>query len=65
VDRMTLAEARRYLTEGKHFAAGSMAPKVRAIIDFLEAGGRRAIITDPPNMERALTGNTGTHFVVE
>jgi carbamate kinase len=65
VDRMTLAEARQYLAEGKHFAAGSMAPKIRAIIDFLEAGGRRAIITDPPSIERALTGNTGTHFVVE
>ena len=63
VDRMTLAEAKQYLAEGKHFAEGSMAPKRRAIIDFLEAGGGRAIITNPPSIERALTGQTGTHIL--
>jgi carbamate kinase len=61
VERMTLAEAKRYLAEGTHFAAGSMAPKITAIVDFLEAGGKRAIITDPPSIERALSGQTGTH----
>ncbi|HEY5269908.1 MAG TPA: carbamate kinase, partial [Anaerolineales bacterium] len=40
IDRMTLAEARQYLAEGTHFAKGSMAPKIQAIIWFLEAGGR-------------------------
>ncbi len=40
IDRMTLAEARKYLAEGTHFAKGSMAPKIQAIIWFLEAGGR-------------------------
>jgi carbamate kinase len=62
VERMTLAEAKRYLAEGTHFAAGSMAPKITAIIDFLEAGGKHAIITNPPSIEKALTGQTGTHF---
>jgi carbamate kinase len=60
IDRMTLAEAKRYLEEGKHFAQGSMAPKIEAIIWFLEAGGKQAIITNPQNIGRALKGETGT-----
>lgn len=60
VHRMTLAEAKRYLAEGTHFAEGSMAPKIQAIIWFLEAGGREALITNPENIERALRGETGT-----
>jgi carbamate kinase len=65
VDRLTLAEARRYLAEGVHFAAGSMAPKVEAIIEFLEHGGKRAIVTDPQHVEDALAGKSGTCFVPE
>jgi len=64
VDHMSLAEAKRYLAEGTHFAKGSMAPKIDAIIKFLERGGKKAIITDPKNLERALSGETGTHFSV-
>ena len=60
VDRMSLAEARRYLEQGGHFAAGSMAPKMRAIVAYLEAGGGRALITNPENIGRALRGETGT-----
>ncbi|MCS6908599.1 MAG: carbamate kinase [Anaerolineales bacterium] len=63
VDRMTLSEAKKYLDEGIHFAKGSMAPKVQAIIWYLEAGGKHAIITNPENIGRALRGETGTHFV--
>jgi carbamate kinase len=59
IDRMTLAEAKQYIEEG-HFAKGSMLPKIQAIIRFLEAGGKEALITDPPNIERALKGETGT-----
>jgi carbamate kinase len=65
IDQMTLAEAREYLAEGTHFAEGSMAPKIRAVIGFLERGGGRAIITDPENVERALGGETGTLIVPE
>ena len=63
LDRATLAEAKQYLAEGTHFAKGSMAPKIQAIINFLEAGGQHAIVTDPANIARALAGETGTHFV--
>jgi carbamate kinase len=63
IDRMTLAEARQYLAEGTHFAKGSMAPKIQAIIWFLEAGGKQALITNPENIGRALKGETGTWIV--
>jgi carbamate kinase len=62
VDHLTLSEAKQYLEEGVHFKKGSMAPKIQASIWFLENGGEKAIITDPPNMARALAGETGTHI---
>jgi len=64
LDQMTLAEAKQYLAEGTHFAKGSMAPKIQAIIWFLESGGKKAIITNPENIGRALKGETGTHITV-
>ncbi len=60
LDRLTLAEAKKYLEEGTHFAKGSMAPKIQAIIWYLEAGGKKALITSPENIGRALKGETGT-----
>ncbi len=44
IDRMTISEAKKYLEEG-HFAEGSMAPKIRAAIHFVENSGKDAIIT--------------------
>jgi len=63
IDKMNLEEAKQYLAEGVHFAKGSMAPKIQAIIWFLETGGKRAIITNPENIGKALQGETGTHIV--
>jgi carbamate kinase len=63
LDKMTLAEAKQYLAEGTHFAKGSMAPKIQAIIWFLENGGSQALITNPENIGRALKGETGTWIV--
>ncbi|MFA5809347.1 MAG: carbamate kinase [Thermoleophilia bacterium] len=62
LDRMTADEARTYLSEG-HFAKGSMEPKIRAILQYLDRGGKEALITDPANIERALAGETGTRIV--
>jgi len=59
LDRITLSEAKRYYEEG-HFAKGSMGPKVRAIINYLERGGRAALITMPETIGKALSGQTGT-----
>ena len=63
VDSFTLAEVKEYLDDGGHFAEGSMAPKMRAVVQFLEAGGKEALITNPENLERALAGETGTRIV--
>lgn len=63
VSELTLTDAKRYLAEGTHFKAGSMAPKIAAVIDFLECGGQRAIITSPENIELALAGQAGTTII--
>jgi carbamate kinase len=64
IDHMSAREARVYLDEGTHFAKGSMAPKIQAAIEFIEAGGERVIITNPENIKRALNGETGTHITL-
>lgn len=59
IRRGTLPEIRRYLAEG-HFKPGSMKPKIEAIIQFLENGGEKTIITTPENLLRAMKGEAGT-----
>ena len=61
LDKMTLTEAKKYYKQGQ-FPPGSMGPKIRAIINYLEHGGKEAIITNPKNLENALLGKTGTHI---
>lgn len=60
--QMTVSQAKQYLSEG-HFKPGSMKPKVEAAVAFVERTQGRALITDPPNMARALAGETGTEIV--
>ena len=62
LDRMSAGEARRHLDDGQ-FPAGSMGPKIVAILEFLAAGGGAGVITNPPNLGRALRGETGTWIV--
>jgi len=59
IRRATLAEIKRYMTEG-HFKPGSMMPKIGAIIEFLEGGGKEAIVTSPENLLKAVRGEAGT-----
>lgn len=59
---VTLSECREYIAQG-HFPAGSMGPKVEAVLGFLERGGRRGLITSPDKLADALNGAAGTHFV--
>jgi len=40
-----------------------MYPKIQAILWYLEAGGKQAIITDPAHISAALRGETGTRIV--
>jgi carbamate kinase len=55
----TLSQIKEYMAEG-HFKPGSMKPKIEAIIQFLEGGGRKAIITSPKNLLRAIKEEAGT-----
>ena len=61
LSRITAAEEKKYVEEG-HFEAGSMLPKIQAILWFLELGGNKAIITRPEKLKQALTGQCGTHI---
>lgn len=61
LDRMTVTEAKQYLAEGQ-FGKGSMEPKIQAVIQYMEHGGKRALITNPENILRALAGQTGTQI---
>jgi carbamate kinase len=61
IDKMTIADAKRYLAEGQ-FAEGSMAPKVRAAIYFVENGGHECIITEAGELENP---EAGTHITRE
>jgi carbamate kinase len=59
IESMTAREARTYIAEG-HFKPGSMLPKIQAAVEFVEATGAEAVITDPDHLEEALAGHGGT-----
>ncbi|UCF10864.1 MAG: carbamate kinase [Candidatus Bipolaricaulota bacterium] len=59
IQRMTVAEAKDFSAQGQ-FAKGSMEPKVRAAVRFIEHGGERAIITSLDRAVEALAGQAGT-----
>lgn len=56
---VTVSTMQKYLDEG-HFPQGSMGPKAQAAIDFINEGGKEAIITNPANIGKAITGAVGT-----
>jgi len=63
LDQITLAEAKKYLDEGTHFAKGSMAPKIQAVVNFFDGGGKQAIITNPENIGNSLKKKSGTWII--
>jgi len=62
LERMTTAEAKRYLADGQ-FPPGSMGPKVEAAVQFIEGGGRRAVICSIDEIDVAVCGSGGTGIV--
>ncbi len=60
--RLTTGDAARYLMEGQ-FPPGTMGPKVEAAIEFIQSGGKRAIITSIEHIADALAGKAGTEIV--
>ncbi|MDY0096106.1 MAG: carbamate kinase [Candidatus Vecturithrix sp.] len=61
-DQLTIAEALAYADQG-HFPPGSMGPKVKAAIDFLQHGGHEVIITSLDKVGEALEGKNGTRII--
>jgi len=59
---LTVAEAERFLREGE-FPPGSMGPKVEAAVQFLQSGGKRAVIASIEEIEKAVSGQAGTEVV--
>lgn len=62
VERMTIAEAEKYMAEGQ-FPAGSMGPKVDSALQFVKATGKQVLITDVEVLREALDGKDGTLIV--
>jgi carbamate kinase len=53
------------MLEANQFPPGSMGPKVRAAIEFVEASGKEVLITDTENLKDALARKAGTFFVAK
>jgi carbamate kinase len=62
LETLTLAQAAQYFEEGE-FPDGSMGPKVAAAAQFVQRGGKRAVIAAIENIEKAVAGRTGTQIV--
>jgi carbamate kinase len=60
--RVDIATLRKHMSDGQ-FPAGSMGPKIQAVIDFITNGGKEAIITNPENLGKAFAQGAGTHVV--
>jgi carbamate kinase len=60
--RLSLKEAKRHLGEGQ-FPEGSMGPKIEAAIQFMESGGKKALITSTETIERSVRGEAGTEII--
>lgn len=60
LDKLSAEQAQQYADEG-HFGAGSMGPKIEALLKFVKGRpGGRGVITNTENIEAALRGETGT-----
>jgi carbamate kinase len=59
LEHATIEELMKFRAEG-HFATGSMLPKIDAIIEFIESGGQRAVVTKPEHILDAVLGKAGT-----
>jgi carbamate kinase len=59
---LAVEEARRHLADGQ-FPPGSMGPKIRAAIEYIEAGGREVLITKDSHLKAALINRSGTRIV--
>jgi carbamate kinase len=59
LDKITISGCKKYLSEG-HFSEGSMGPKIRAAMQFIENGGKESIIMDAAHLGEK---NAGTRII--
>ncbi|MDP6685278.1 MAG: carbamate kinase [Candidatus Marinimicrobia bacterium] len=59
IHQMSVSEAEKYKNQGQ-FQKGSMGPKMRSALYFLEHGGKKAVITNVENIKQAIEGKAGT-----
>jgi len=64
LENLSVSDAKKYLKEGQ-FPDGSMGPKIQAVINFMEAGGEKAIITSIEKIKEALEGKAGTQIILD
>ena len=62
LDELTVDKALEYAAEGQ-FPAGSMLPKIQAVVDYVKSVGGIGIITDPEHLSDAINGCGGTRIV--
>jgi len=60
--KVPLAEMGKYVSEGQ-FPAGSMGPKVDAVMQFTQATGNRGVICQLDDIEKAIAGEAGTEII--
>jgi carbamate kinase len=56
---MTVKEAKEYLDQGQ-FPPGSMGPKIKAAIEFIQASDKEVLITSASHLKAALLNRSGT-----
>lgn len=64
IHEMTVSETVKYQSQGQ-FQKGSMSPKIRSALYFLEHGGQKAVITNVAHLKDAINGNAGTTIINE
>jgi carbamate kinase len=60
--KLTVNEAKKFMEEGQ-FPPGSMGPKIKASIEYIERGGREVLITSASHLKAALINRSGTRIV--
>ncbi len=61
---LTVTEAQKHLNEGQ-FPPGSMGPKIKAAIKYVQSGGKEVIITSANHLRAALINRSGTKVIAE
>jgi len=56
---MTTNQAKEHLSQGQ-FPPGSMGPKIKAAIEYIEGGGKEMLITSANHLKASLINRSGT-----